>query len=627
MSFAGKVWRLLVGIKDGLALVFLLLFFFAIYAVLSARPNAAEVREGALLLNLDGYLVEERAAIDPIQALILGQAPVNEYQARDLVRAIDAAATDDRIKAVVLDLSGFLGGGHVHMQDVAEAIGRVRAADKPVLSHALFYSDDAIMLASHSSEVWLDPNGGALIQGPGGNFLFYRDLLEKLQVNARIYRVGAFKSAVEPYDRDEFSPEARQDIQAVYDAIWTEWQAQVKKARPAAEIDRITKTPVEWAQASGGNLAKAALDSGLVDKLGGRVEFGERVAEIVGEDAWDEMPGSYASTDYDAWLAEIEPETPGKAIGVITIAGTIVDGNAGPGTAGGDRIARLLDEALNDDLAGLVVRVDSPGGTVTASDVIVRAINRHKDKDIPVAVSMANLATSGGYWVSTPADRIFAEPESITGSIGIFAVIPTFEGTRDLLGIGADRIGTTPLSGQPDIIGGLTPEMDAILQASIAAGYEKFLGRVSTSRDLTRDRTDEIGQGRIWDGGTARQIGLVDQYGGLDEALDWVAKEAKLADGEWHATYIGEGSQEYDTLLSALLFGGESSAKGAGDIFSLAARQQDELGARLQSDLLRLTGISGAQAYCLECPVVTRNPRYSAQDRSWLATLARLFAS
>ncbi|QYU66393.1 S49 family peptidase [Leptolyngbya sp. 15MV] len=225
MSFAGKVWRLLVGVKDGLSLVFLLLFFLLLYAVLTARPSPAQVREGALLLALEGVVVEEQAAIDPLAILLSGQRPITEYQARDLVHAIDQAAGDKRIKAIVLDLTRFLGGGQVHLREIGEALERAKRAEKPVLAYAGGYGDDAMLLAAHASEVWVDPLGGAIVAGPGGSRLYFGQLLENLQVNARVYKVGEYKSAVEPFQRGDMSPEARENYEALYGALWSEWQA------------------------------------------------------------------------------------------------------------------------------------------------------------------------------------------------------------------------------------------------------------------------------------------------------------------------------------------------------------------------------------------------------------------
>lgn len=624
MGFARKVWHLLVAVKDGLSLVFLLLFFALLYAVLTARPSPAQIRDGALLLELDGVVVEEKSAIDPFAALLSGTAPIGEYQARDMVQAIEAAARDDRIKAIVVDMTNFLGGGQVHMEAIGAALERAKAADKPVLTYAVAYSDDAMMLAAHASEVWVDPLGGAMITGPGGTRLYYSDLLDKLKVNARVYKVGTYKSAVEPFSRSSMSPEARENYESLYGALWSEWQASVQKARPKLKMDLVTRTPAEWVAANNGDLAQAALGAGLVDKLGSRTEFGQRVAELVGEDPIDGTPGSFAHTEFDPWVAETAPSTPGKAIGVVTIAGEIVDGDAGPGTAGGDRIAELLDEALDDDLAALVVRVDSPGGSVLASEEIRRAILRHKAKDIPIAVSFANVAASGGYWVATPGDRIFAEPETITGSIGIFAVIPTFENAAAELGVNADGVQTTPLSGQPDLVAGFTPEVDSILQSTIEDGYRRFLTRVANSRNMTSEQVDRIGQGRVWDGGTARQIGLVDQYGGIEDAIVWAARQAELERGDYHVKYLGGELDPYQSLIQSLVAGGQDARSNGGqDMFGLVALRQQALAGQATSDFERLLGSRGMQAYCLECPVAPRAKAEAQQGGGWFSLLVK----
>jgi len=630
MNFVGTIWKVLVGIKDGLVLLFMLLFFVALFGLLAARPSPGKVRDGALEIELSGVVVEEATPADPIRALLSGEAPTEEFEVRDVVRALDAAAQDKRIKAVVLDLSQFLGGGQVHMQQIGDAMDRLRKAKKPVLTYSFVYGDDHLHLAAHASEVWLDPQGGAVVAGPGGSRLYFGDLIDRLGVNARVYRVGEFKSAVEPYTRNSMSDAARENISGVYEALWSEWQAHVTKARPKLKLDDVTRDPVGWIKGSGGDLAKAALAAGLVDKLGDRVAFGTRVAEIAGESRSDKTPGAYAKSDYSAFLAAHPAPEKGKAIGVITIAGEIVDGDAGPGTAGGARIAGLLDDALESDLAGLVVRVDSPGGSAIASEEIRRAIQRHRDKKIPVAVSFANVAASGGYWVSMSADRIFAQPETITGSIGVFAVLPTLEKAIDKIGVSADGYRTTPLSGQPDFLGGLTPEADAMLQASVETTYGDFLELVSKARKIEVAKLDGLAQGRVWDGGTARQLGLVDQFGGLEEALSWTAEKAGLKEGEWHAKFLGGGVSRYDSLLRQLL--SESRihrASGGGqarDLFAFAAREQAGLAARLGAYLDRLLGGKGVQAYCLECPraavaqPISDGTPASAQT-SWLVAL------
>ena len=627
MIFARKVWKLLVALKDGLALLFLLLFFLALFAALSARPNPGAVRDGALLLKLDGAVVEEPQIVDPLSRLMSSQAPTHEYRARDIVMALRSAVKDDRIKVVVLDLARFTGGGQVHMQEIGQALDLVRAAKKPVLAYATLYADDALLLAAHSSEVWVDPMGGAFVAGPGGKHLYYGKLLERLKVDAHVFRVGTFKSAVEPYIRNDMSPEAREAGTALTGALFDAWKSDVAKARPKANLAQVIADPVGWLKASGGDGAQAALAAGLADKIGDPVAFGNRVAELAGKDTHSKLPGAFAHTGLKAWLAANQPKHPGKAIGVITIAGEIVDGKAGPGVAGGERIAHLLDEAQDDDLAALVVRIDSPGGSVYASEQIRNAIGRFKAKNIPVVVSMANLAASGGYWVSTPANRIFAEPSTITGSIGVFAVIPSFERALGEWGVSTDGVKTTALSGQPDVVGGLSPEVSAILQANVEHTYGKFLGLVGQARRKSTQEVDAMAQGRVWDGGTALQMGLVDQFGGLDEALAYAAGAAKLGEGDWHPVYLGADADPYASVLERLTGDDEGDLAGsAHDLAGLIAVRQSAMIGQALGGAERLLGRAGAQAYCLECPAAPVRIAAASDNLGWLARIKSLVA-
>ncbi|NVE94832.1 signal peptide peptidase SppA [Altererythrobacter lutimaris] len=614
MSFAGKVWRLLVGIKDGLVLVFMLLFFMALFAVLSARPSPGQVRDGALLLDLNGFIVEERAEIDPFATLISGEAPVSEFEARELVRAIDAAASDERIKAVVLDLRMFLGGGQVHLQEVGEALNRVKAADKPVFSYGLAYSDPALLLASHADEVWMDPLGVAYIAGPGGSAMFYKDMLDKLSVNAKTYRVGTYKAGIEPFERNSFSDEARRNIQAVIDTRWEEWQAHVKATRPAANIELVATDPETYIQSGNGDIAQAGVDAGLIDKLGSFEEFAVRVAEVAGEGSTDN-PGDFAQNSLKVWLAANPADTDGKKIAVVNVAGAIVDGDAGPGTAGGDRIADLLNNGLDDDYDGLVVRVDSGGGSVLASEQIRRAIERYREKDIPVAVSFANVAASGGYWVATAGDRIFAQPETVTGSIGVYGFLPTFENSLAEIGVSTDRLATTPLSGQPDTLGGFTPEVDTLIQTSIDRVYTQFLAIVSEARNMPVEKVDEIAQGQVWDGGTARQNGLIDQFGGLQEAAAWVAEQAEAGEEGFHLVTLGGSVDPYQSLIRQLMSSDARAPVMSGDFAGHVAVGQRAAMGRIASDLERMLRGTGIQAYCEFCPVQPRAADLSKGDQ------------
>lgn len=631
MNFAAKVWKILVGIKDGLTLLLLLLFFSLLFAVLTTRPSPAMVHDGALYLPLNGVLVEEKAFIDPIAIVLSGQQPDHQYRVRDVVRGIEAAASDPRIKAVVIDLEQYSGGGWVHEQQVGAAMDKVRAAKKPVLVRAPIYDDGRMLLAAHASEVWVDPLGGAMIAGPGGTNLYYKGLLDRLKVQAHIFRVGTYKSAVEPFERTAASPEASEATRALYAALWESWRQNVKKARPTANIDLATRDPAAWLAASGGDAAKAAKAAGLVDRIGDKTEFGKRVAEIVGTDPG--LPvGSFKHSRLGPWLAATPEAANGKPIAVVTIANEIVDGEDGPGVAGGERIASLIDEAAAGSYAGLVIRVDSPGGSVTASERIRAAIERMQATGIPVAVSMANVAASGGYWVSTPAKRIFAEPETITGSIGVFGVIPSFERTLADIGVTTDGQRTTALSGQPDVLAGLSLQVKQVIQSQIEENYNRFIGLVGKSRGKSAEAVDRIAQGRVWDGGTARQLGLVDQLGGLEDALNWVAKEAKLKDRDWHPVYLGGQDDPFSDTLIALLGGGQDNAEETAltDFTGFVAQRQNEALHRMERDVARLTSGAGAQALCLECASldssVSRGGGRRTLQTEWLTLLARFFS-
>lgn len=627
MEFAGKVWKLLVAIKDGLALLFLLLFFLLLYAALTARPSAASLREGALLLKLDGTIVEEPAGISPLNLILASEVPMREYGVHEVVRGLRVAARDDRIKAVVLDLSRFAGGGQVHLQDVGKALDGVRGAGKPVFAFAQLYTDDGIQLAAHASEIWVEPFGGAIPSGPGGTSLYVGALLERLKITPHVFRVGTYKSAVEPLTQEGMSPEARQNRAAIYAASWNAWQAEVKKARPKANIALATEDPAAWLRASGGDFARAALAAGLVDRIGDAAQFGERVAQVAGKGTASKRPGSFAHTPLDSWLAANPPSRRGKAIGVITIAGNITVGNAGPGTAGSGRIVRLLDESLNEELAALVVRVDSPGGAVIAGEQIRGALERYRARNIPVVVSMGNVAASGGYWVATPAERIFAEPATLTGSIGVFAILPSFERALADWGVRSDGLRTTPLSGQPDPFAGYSPAFSDVLQANVEFTYGRFLELVGQARGRTPQQVDAVAQGRVWDGGAARENGLIDQFGGLDDALAYAASAAKLPEGGWHARFLGRDQRALTTLLGSFLSSGDGTVSGVPrDWVGLATERQTAALHRAIADLERFGGAQGVQAYCLDCPSLPTAQAAEPRQGSALGLIARVLA-
>jgi protease-4 len=623
MRFVGKVWRLLVGIKDGLVLLFMLLFFGALYAALSASPSVGAADQGALVLDLKGTIVEQPAEADPFSLLSGGTPAMREYRLRDVVRALDEAATDDRVKAIALDLDSFLGGGQAALSDVGEALDRVRRAGKPVVAYATGYTDDGYLLASHASEVWLNPLGAVLVTGPGGANLYYKGLLDKLGVTANVYRVGAFKAAVEPFTRTDMSPEARQANQALAGALWESWLTEVRTARPKAQVAPYVAAPAERIAQAGGDMAQAALRAGLVDRVGDRTEYGKRLAALGGV-LDEDVPGSFKAIKFDNWVSANPAPRTGQ-IGVVTVAGNIVDGTAGPGTAAGDTIAEHIEKGLRDrDLAALVVRVDSPGGSTTASERIRRAVLDAKATGLPVVISMGSVAASGGYWIATAGDTIMAEPETITGSIGVFGILPSFEGALQKLGVGADGIKTTPLSGEPDLLRGPSPEADQLIQTGIESTYRRFLSLVAAARKLPVERVNEIAQGRVWDGGAARQLGLVDRFGSLDDAIVEAARRAKLDPATATAVYLEKEPSWFEQLFRSM--GDTEQQVGAPDAFSRIAVRPQLLLARAFADAQTILAGPTIQARCLECPAVPTplRPREQASLRTWLAGMLRL---
>jgi protease-4 len=619
MKFVSAVWKLLVGIKDALVLVFMLLFFGLLYAGLSNRPAA--IKEGVLALDLSGSVVEQPSK-PGFTELAGGSRAPGEYRLRDLIAALDAARTDDRVKAVALDLGSFTGGGQTAITDLAEAVRRVRASGKPVVAYAVAYTDDSYLLASAASEVWLDPLGAVDIAGPGGTNLYFKGLLDKLGVTANVYRVGTYKAAVEPFIRSDMSPAAKENAKALDGALLESWREAVLKNRPDAKIGQYMMNPVGALDAAGGDLGKAALAFGLVDHVGTQQQFDERLAKLGGTDS--STAAGYKQIKLSDYVSDKVSDNSSGSIGVVTIAGMIVDGKAGPGTAGGTSIADLIDKAVaRGGLKALVVRVDSPGGSVLASERIRQSILNAKRHNIPVVISMGSVAASGGYWVSTPGDFIYAEPSTITGSIGVFGILPSFQGTLKKLGIGADGVATTPLSGQPDIFNGPSPTADKMLQAGVDSIYRHFLGIVALSRHKQPADVDKIAQGRVWDGGTARQLGLVDGFGGLRDAIEKAGKLAKISDPQDEVRYLERPETFQEKLIELLSSDSADSSQPDQDSFGAIASD-----AKLTSALLELRSVMSGphiQATCLDCPPVAPARVTKSDARLFDALKALLF--
>ena len=613
MKFVRAIWKLLVGIKDVLVLIFMLIFFGFLYAALAARP--APVKDGVLTLNLRGAVVEQPARAEFSD--LAGGNVVRQYRLRNLIAALDAAKDDGRVKAVALDFDGFTGGGQTAMSDLSDAIRRVRDAHKPVIAYAVGYTNDSYQLASAASEVWLNPLGAVLVSGPGGSNLYFKGLLDKLGVTANVYRVGTYKSAVEPYTRNDMSPEARENYMALGQAALEDWRASVKRARPKANVDLFLNNLPGAVTAAGGDMAKAALDSGLIDRVGDRRQFEARLAALGGTDST--TPAGYRRIKLASYIKDKVEQHPTGPIGVATVAGLIVDGKAAPGSAGGDTIAQAIEDGIRDKgIKALVLRVDSPGGSVLASERIRQALIEAKEKKIPVVVSMGSVAASGGYWVSTPADFIYAEPSTTTGSIGVFGIIPSFQGTLQKLGVGADGIKTTPLAGEPDVLRGPSPEASQLIQIGIESTYRRFLSIVAQSRHKSPADIDKIAQGRVWDGGTARQLGLVDGFGGMSEAIAKAAELAKLGN-ERGVRYLEPPISFREQLLSSLA-GNSDDESTSEDAFALfAGRPQQQLASALGQVREILDGPT-IQARCLECPSIAP-VRLHARDKSLFALL------
>jgi protease-4 len=508
------------------------------------------------------------------------------------------------------------------MSDLGAAVRRLRTSGKPVVAYATGYSDDGYQIAANASEIWLNPLGAVVLAGPGRQNLYYKGLLDKLGITANVYRVGTYKSAVEPYIRNDMSPEARQAAQSLGGALLETWREDVAKARPQAAIDAYMRDTAGAVAAAGGDMPKAALAAKLIDKVADRRGFEARLAELGGKD--DSAKGGFQRVKLDSYIGDAVDSSPDGPIGIVTIAGEIVDGKAPAGTAGGDSIAQAIEKGLRrNNLKALVVRIDSPGGSVLASERIRQAILAAKERKLPVVVSMGSVAASGGYWVATPGDFIFAEPSTITGSIGVFGILPSFQGAMTKLGLGADGIKTTPLSGEPDLLHGPNPESAKLIQTGVESIYGKFLGIVATSRRKTPADIDRIAQGRVWDGGTAHQLGLVDGFGGMDEAVAKAAALAKLGD-ERGVTYLERPESLRDTILEMLA--GEEEGSNPPDAFaSLKAAPETAILSAIAEVRSILSGPS-IQVRCLECPPVAP-ARITAADTGLLAKLIGWFAS
>jgi protease-4 len=533
--FLGWLWSGLDALRKVLHLILLLLIFGAVWG-LASRPIPIVPENAALLISPQGPVVEQYEG-DPLERAIaeaLRREPTQTLL-RDLVESVDAAADDDRIRALYLDLGSLEGAGIVKLSELTRAVDAFRETGKPVIAYADFYDQRQYYLAAHADEVYLDPSGIAFIDGYDNYGAYLKDALDKLSVDWNVFRVGEYKSAVEPFSRNDMSPAEREASKAWLDSIWTVYKSDVAKARGIEpdDLQRYADDVVDELRRADGDLAKMALDAKLVTGLRGRTDVEKRLIEITGE---DEDTHSFVSVDSAAYLANVQSQralkpAPDDKVGVIVATGEIIPGEQPPGTIGSDTVAAQLRDALHDDeIKAVVLRIDSPGGSTFASEVIRREVSALRDAGKPVVASMSGLAASGGYYIAMDADRIIASPATLTGSIGIFAMFPTFQRTLAKLGVHTDGIGTTKLSGEFRVDRPLGDVAKEVLQQSIESEYRKFIEHVARNRKQDVPAIDAIAQGRVWSGADAKRLGLVDRLGSYDDAIEEAAKLASLGD-------------------------------------------------------------------------------------------------
>jgi protease-4 len=530
------IWRGL----DALRKVLHLLLLLALFALIASafRYGAPRVpRTAALVVRPRGQLVEQ-LSIDPLARAIAqarGQS-VGETSLWELVDSVRSAATDPRIKVLYLDLDDFEGAdGLPTLQELARAIQAFRASGKKVIAFATTYMRDQYYLAAQADEVYLDPLGYVLIDGYARYPIYFKNALDKLGVEVNVFRVGQYKSAVEQFTRTNMSPQDREESLGYLNALWTSYQQGVTAARrlPADAVTRYVDSLPESISAAQGETAQVAQRAGLITDIATRQQVEKRLIGLVGADDSDGTFRAVAATDYVRIARErmIRANPARERVGVIVASGDIMDGSQPPGSIGGDSLAKLIRQVReDDDIKAVVLRVDSPGGSVLASEEIYRELQALRAAGKPLVVSMSGYAASGGYYISAPGDEIWASPATITGSIGIFAIIPTIDRTLGKIGISTDGVGTTPLSGQLRIDRPLGDEARALLQSQISRGYDEFLDRVATGRGKTREQVDAIAQGRVWAGSDAHRLGLVDHLGSFNDALKAAARRAKVTE-------------------------------------------------------------------------------------------------
>ena len=525
-------WRLLdAGRRALLNLLLLALIVAGVWAAFKAGPPSVKPRT-ALVIDLAGPVVEQRAG--SLRAGLLKQLRGEDDGAtrlRDVIAVLDAAARDEHVPHALLMLDDFAGAGLPTLREIAAAIDRFKAAGKPVYAWGSSFDQRQYFLAAHATEVWLHPMGMVYVEGYGRYRNYYKDLLDRVGVTANVLRVGKFKNFAEVWSANAPSKESLESEGALYGALWQSWTGSVEKARrlPAGSVAQAIESLPGSLQAAGGSPARWAQDRKWVDALKTRDEMR---ALLVERGARDDDSQSFRQVSLHAYLEHVEPAGRGDAVGVIVAQGEISDGRAPAGRIGGLSTAELVRKARDDDkIKAIVLRVNSPGGSAFGSELVRRELELTRAAGKPVVVSMGDVAASGGYWISMAADEVIADEATITGSIGVVALLPTADGAMDKLGVRTGGVTTTWLAGAYDPRRAFDPRFGQLVQSIIDRAYLDFTTLAATARKTTPARIDEVGQGRVWSGRQAVEQGLVDRTGGLGDALAAAAERAQLPSG------------------------------------------------------------------------------------------------
>ena len=563
------LWRFLDGLRKVLHLL-LLLFLVGILWAAARHPLPLVPARAALVVRPEGRLVEQLTGspFDRSIGMLTGDHEP-ETLVRDVVEAIRAAAKDERIGALVLDPSQMTGAGLTKLRAVGDAVQEFRKSCKKVLAYSRYASQEQYYLMAQADEAYLEPSGAIGVIGFAAYGLYFHDALDKLGVEVNVFRVGTHKSFTEPYTRQDMSPEDREQTQGWLTPLWQAYATGVESARklPAGTVDAYVAEAVPALKAADGDAARLAEERRLIDGRKTLLEFERLLVGLVGEDRTTHSFNAISHADY---LVAAHPEAaltrhPAGEVAVLVAAGNIVDGERPAGEIGGDSFSDIVRGArYDDDVKAVVLRIDSGGGSMLASEVIRQEIAALKAAGKPVVASFSSVAASGGYYIAMDADEIWATPTTITGSIGVFGLVPTFEKTLAKLGVASDGVATSKIAGAMHLERSLPAEEKALFQAGVEHAYRDFVGRVAKARNKTPAEIEQIAEGRVWIAPDAARLGLVDHLGDLDGAVLAAAKLAKLAPGKYEVTFREKELTWRERLLRELRTEGRAAARGLG---------------------------------------------------------------